>query len=185
MCKSIKLILLSALFALFLGLASVSGQSTTQSTGTQTQESSQPNQSLMTTATSCRDDSTTLVSRLETRQSQAKAQVKNWQIIVDSLTKEKETAKSESTELSAKLAKAEAELLKSQTDLTEISKLLDDSKSDVTNLSKDFDDYKQANEAKIAKQAIEIKVYKGVAIGVTIVGAIGCGYLGGKIAGLW
>jgi len=183
--KKLRLIFSLALFALFSGAVSLSAQSITQSMETPMQESKPLNQGLMQIAINSQADSMTLTQRLIVRESQAKAQVESWQNTLAQLKKEKEQDKQESMELSIRLAKAEAELLKSQTDLVEISKLLDDSKADVVRLSKDFDDYKIANEAKIAKQAVEIMVYKGITIGITIAGALGCGYLGGHIAGIW
>jgi hypothetical protein len=185
MCKNIKLILSLALFVLFSGAVSLSGQSTIPLTEMPTQESKPLNQGLMLIATGLQADSMTLTQRLETRKAQEQRQIEYWQNIVSRLQKEKEQGKKESMESLAKLAEAQAELSKSQTALAETSKLLAETKADVVSLSKDFGDYKQANEAKIAKQAVEIMVYRGIAIGVTIVGAVGCGYLGGKIAGLW
>jgi chromosome segregation ATPase len=185
MCKNTKPILFSVLFVFCLALESVSAQSTTQSTETQTQESQSPTPTLIEIAQLCKDESTMLSERLELRKSRAQAQVEIWQTIVNSLTKEKETAQDESTELSGKLAKAEAELVKSQTALTEISKSLGASKAGLIRLSKDFEDYKKASEDKIAKQKIEIMVYKGIGITISIAGTVYAGYVIGHSYKLW
>jgi chromosome segregation ATPase len=185
MCKSIKLILLSALFVLFLGLASVSAQSINQSTGTQTQESQAQKTTLLEIAQLSKGDSTTLLGRLKLRKTQAQAQVEHWQTIEQALKQEIAQGKKESTDLLAKLAEAEAELLKSQTALTEISSLLDASKADLTNLSKDFNNYKKASEDKIAKLEIKLIVYKGLGITIAVAGTVYAGYVIGKSYKLW
>jgi chromosome segregation ATPase len=185
MCRNTRSILFSVLFVLFLAGLSLSAQSITQSTETQTQESQSQKPSLIETVQLCKDDSATLLARLELRKAQAQAQVENWKIIEQSLKQEIEQGKQDSTELSDKLAGAQAELVKSQTALTGISKLLEESKADLIRLSKDFEGYKKASEDKIAKQKIEIMVYKGIGITISIAGTVYAGYVIGHSYKLW
>jgi len=131
---------------------------------------------MLETAQSSLDDSTTLRQRLELRKTQAEAQVESWRTIVASLKLENETAKRESTDLSDRLAKAEAELQTSQTALMEISILLDASKAASASLSTDFATYKV--EAGRGIRAGRLKSGLWRAFGLS--GALG---LAGSLAG--
>lgn len=119
-----------------------------------------------------------LKARLETRKQQAQTQVESWTNIVSQLQNENENDKKQSTELSDKLAKAEAALAKSQADLTAISNSLDA-------LSTDFASYKKQAENKISALSAEVRTYKTAGKILLAVATLAGGYFGGHALCAW
>jgi hypothetical protein len=121
---------------------------------------------------------TLLVSRLEARKIQAEKQVTYWTSIIESLKSENAKDKQSSIESSAQREKAEAELKKSQADLTEISRLLELSRSD-------FEAYKTETQKQISGLTIEVKAYKTAARIAVPTAVIAVGVIAGRLIGWW
>jgi len=102
-----------------------------------------------------------LEQRLESRESQAKAQVTYWQNTVDALTQEIANDKTRSIELSEALTKAQSELSKSQTAYAEIVSLLASS-------DKALSDYKRTSESQIKALELQVRLYKSASVVVTV-----------------
>jgi|WetSurMetagenome_2_1015567.scaffolds.fasta_scaffold265013_1 chromosome segregation ATPase len=168
-----------ALLLCFSPLALAQEASTSPGVSISAESSTPPLSNMLSIAQSLKDDSTTLRQRLETRKTQAQAQVESWQNIVAQLRSENENDKKQSAESSEKLAKAKAELKKSQADLAAISKLLDASKQDTANLSMDFENYKHLAEAEMRSKVRELWLWRAATALAVLFG----GYEAGRAQG--
>ncbi len=188
-----------AFFVLFFSYFSVLAQPSPIPTSPALVESSStPKPSLIGTASTLLDNSTTLVQRLEERKTQAEAQARRWQNIIDGLIAESEKDKNLSAYYSTLLQEAEAKLEQSQTELQGISNLLAETKNSQRALSMDFGDYKKAAQAEIRSHrlagglwrvaalsgascaagfALDRSGYRGASIGAIIGAAGGAAWL--------
>jgi len=156
-------------------LAQVQPSDTSTSAPTAQVISSLPsNQNILEIVQNSLSDSTMLRQRLEARKLQAQNQVDYWQSIVSQLKSENERDKQQSIELSEKLFKAEAELQKSQTDLTAILKSLGELKTASDALSADFEFYKAEATKELRSRSLEAGLWR-------IVGLAGIGGCGGAL----
>lgn len=166
--RFVALLLSLSLFGPSFPALSYSGETTN------TASLSESPQSIGQTAKSLTESATSLRERLESRKIQVEAQVIYWQNIAESLRIEKEKDKNASKELSDKLDKAESELSRLRSELTEISRLLDESKSIQNELKIGFENYKTESEKKIKRLERWNKALKWIAgilgLGATVAG---------------
>lgn len=127
-------------------------------------------ESIEQTAKSLTESATSLRERLELRKTQVEAQVIYWKNIAEALRQEKLKDKQESKDLSDKLGKAESEQSRLRSELTEISRLLDESKSIQSELKIGFENYKKESDAKIKRLDRKVKALTVIA-GILVVGA--------------